>query len=102
MPENDNLTRCLQLLSQNKQKLCEEYGLNSIALFGSLARGDATRSSDVDILIEFKEGAATFDNYFGLRLHLVKLLRRKKIDLVIKNSLRERLKPIIEDEAIYV
>jgi predicted nucleotidyltransferase len=102
MPETDTLSRYLRLLSQNKQKLCEEYGLNSIAIFGSLARGDATRISDVDILIEFKDGSATFDNYFGLRIRLEKLLRRKKIDLVIKNSLRDRLRPIIENEAIYV
>jgi len=102
MPENDTLNRYLQLLSKHKQKLSEEYGFSSIAIFGSLARGDATRSSDVDILVEFKEGAETFDNYFGLLVRLEKLLKRKKIDLVIKNSLRDRLKPIIEIKAIYV
>ncbi len=102
MPENETLDRYLQLLTKNKQKLSEEYGFTSIAIFGSLARGDATRSSDVDILVEFKDGAATFDNYFGLKLRLEKLLRRKRIDLVSKKYLKERLRPIIEREAIYV
>ena len=102
MPNNETLNRYLQLLSKHKQKLSEEYGFSSIAIFGSLARGDATRSSDVDILVEFREGQATFNNYFGLLIRLEKLLKRKRIDLVTKNSLREQLKPIIESEAIYV
>jgi uncharacterized protein len=102
MPENETLNRYLKLLAKNKQKLSEEYGFTSIAIFGSLARGEATRVSDVDILVEFKEGGETFDNFFGLLERIQKILRRKKVVLVSKKYLRDRWKPIIEQEAVYI
>jgi len=102
MPENETLNRYIHLLAKNKQKLSEEYGFTSIAIFGSLARGEAVRSSDLDILVEFKEGEETFDNFFGLLERIRKILRRERVILVSKKYLRDRWKPIIEQEAVYI
>ena len=42
------------------------YGVKSLALFGSVARDEATTKSDVDLLVEF-EGKVTFDCYMDLK-----------------------------------
>ena len=46
-------------ISDNTRKLliefCESHGVNSLYLFGSYARNDATPSSDMDLLVEFNE-----------------------------------------------
>ena len=36
-------------------KICRRYHVRSLRIFGSVARGTAKRSSDVDILVEFAE-----------------------------------------------
>ena len=102
MPENEALNRYLQLLKQNKQKLKEEYGVKSIALFGSYVRNEQHIRSDLDILVELDDKYETFDNYFDLRDYLAKVLRKRKIDLIIKNSLEPRRGKYILEEAVYV
>ena len=57
------------------------------------------RDSDIDLLVEFEE--QSFDYYMGLRIFLEDLFE-KKIDLVIANSIRPRLRPRIEREVEYV
>lgn len=44
----------LSLLRQNKAYLCREYGVKTIGIFGSYAKGCATEESDVDVLVEFE------------------------------------------------
>jgi len=46
--------RVIQLLRDNRDYLCAEYGVSRIGLFGSVARGEADESSDVDIIVEFE------------------------------------------------
>ncbi|MCK4600462.1 nucleotidyltransferase family protein [Candidatus Bipolaricaulota bacterium] len=75
-------------------------GVKSLALFGSLARGDAGPESDVDILVEF-QGPSTFDRYMDLKFFLEELLNRP-VDLVTRKALKPRLRPYVEKEAIYV
>lgn len=41
--------------------LAERYGAYDVRVFGSLARGEATASSDVDLLVRFREGASLFE-----------------------------------------
>ena len=45
------------------------YGVKSLALFGSVARDEATLKSDVDLLVEF-DGKVTFDRYMDLKFFL--------------------------------
>lgn len=52
--------------------------------------------SDIDFLIEFKD--PTFRNYIGLLSELEKLFHRK-VDLVCKDALKQRIKPYILGEA---
>jgi len=53
----------------------------------------ANEQSDVDILVELNE--PTFDHYMELKFRLEEILGRD-VDLVLKDTLKDRLKPIIE------
>ena len=93
-------TEIIQLLRQRRDELRKRFGVKSLAVFGSVARGEAGPDSDVDILVEF-EGRATFDRYMGLKFFLEDLLGRR-VDLVTRKALKPRLRPYVEQEAIYV
>ena len=87
-----------QTLRNHKDTL-RRYSVKWLGLFGSYVKGAAHEDSDIDLLVEFEK--LSFDNYMGLRIFLEDLFE-KKIDLVISNSIKPRLKPIIENEVEYV
>lgn len=62
-------------------------------LFGSFVRGEAKKSSDIDILIQFK-GRKSLLDLVGLQLELEKKLKRK-VDLLTYDSIHPLLKDII-------
>ncbi len=90
----------LTLLQQHKPTLIAEFGVQGLALFGSMARDRAGEESDIDILVRF-EGPATSARYFGLQFYLEDLLGRP-VDLVTDKALRPELRPYIEREAVHV
>jgi predicted nucleotidyltransferase len=90
----------LHILKNNKKTLSEQYGVTDIAVFGSYARNEHKGKSDIDIFVELKPGFRTFDNFMDLKFYLQKITS-KKIDLVIKNSIRNELKPAILKEAVH-
>ncbi|MEN9568235.1 MAG: hypothetical protein RLZZ69_3431 [Cyanobacteriota bacterium] len=94
-----NTNDVLTILSQHHQTI-QNFGVCSLALFGSVARGHNTTNSDLDFLVEF-EGETTFDRYMDLKFFLEDLFN-KPIDLVTKNSLRKEISQKILEEAIDV
>src|SRR6188768_3327794 len=72
-------------------------GAKSLALFGSLARGEGSSSSDIDLLVELQ--SKTFDAYMDVKLLLEKILGRR-VDLVLADALKPRLRPMILAEAV--
>ncbi len=90
----------LALLAQHKPVLAERFGVRSLRLFGSFARGTAGEDSDVDVLVRF-DGAPTPDAYFGTQFYLEDLLARP-VDLVSETALRARLRPFVERDAIAI
>ena len=75
-------------------------GVKSLAIFGSTARGEAREDSDIDVLVEYSR-PATLDAYTGLKEFLERLLGRR-VDLVTRRALKERMKPHVEREAVRV
>ncbi len=69
------------------------HGVTRAGVFGSIARGEATPESDVDILVELDGQASLFD-FIGIKLELEEVLERR-VDLVqyaaIKPLLRDRI-----------
>ena len=78
--------------------MTERFSVRSIGVFGSTATGHSKEQSDVDILVELNE--PTFDHYMELKFRLEEILGRD-VDLVLKDALKPRLKPIIEKEVRY-
>lgn len=101
MKEPQTLTEILATLRQNKNILSSKFGVRNLAVFGSYVRDEQKERSDVDLLVDLETGYKTFDNYMELRFFLEDQLQ-KKIDLAIKESIREELKADIFSEAVYV
>lgn len=89
----------LSLLSLHYPEMRERFGIESVALFGSVSRGEDTTESDVDVLYTFQEGKATYRNLSGLSLYLEELLGRK-INLVSRKWIDEGLLSVIRDDII--
>ncbi|MCK4463356.1 MAG: nucleotidyltransferase family protein [Candidatus Omnitrophica bacterium] len=86
-------------IKRNSERI-ESYGVKSIGIFGSFAKSRQKKTSDIDVLVEFKRGMKTFDNYMELKFFLQKLLHHK-VDLVIKDALKPKLKPYVIKEVKY-
>ena len=93
--------KTIERLKRHEREIKERFGVKKIGIFGSHARGEERTDSDVDILVEFKEGYATFDNFMGLKFFLEELFIRA-VDLVTVDALRPRLKKAILQEVSYV
>ncbi|KYC45966.1 MAG: Nucleotidyltransferase domain protein [Candidatus Methanofastidiosum methylothiophilum] len=87
-------------LIQSNETIIKKYGVSRVGLFGSYSTGLETPKSDIDILVEFESGKKNFDNYMGLKFYLEDLFQ-KKVDLVIKESIRPKLKEKILKDVIY-
>ena len=90
-------TELLILLKKYRQELLQ-YGVKSLAVFGSVARDEATPTSDIDLLVEF-DGIATFDRYMELKFYLEDNLGHK---LVTKRMLKPQIQETVLQEAIDV
>jgi predicted nucleotidyltransferase len=64
------------------------HGARKVGIFGSLARGQETPESDVDIYLEFVDGMKTYDNFFAIHELLGSIFGRR-VDLVTDGSLSE-------------
>jgi len=90
----------LEQLSARADEIRARFRVASLAVFGSVARGECTPGSDLDVLVAF-EGRADFDRYMDLKFFLEDLLGMR-VDLVTDAALRPRLRPAVEQEAIHV
>jgi len=88
----------LQRLSGMRRELEKRFTVVRIGIFGSFIRDEAGPESDLDILVELAE--PTFDHYMDLKFFLEELFQRP-VDLVMVDTLKPRLKPIIDKEVVY-
>jgi len=93
-----NKNEILEFLKKNKKNIQERFDINSIALFGSVAKNSANKNSDIDILVDMKP---SYKNYYLLKQYFENIFN-KKVDLVTKNSLRSFIKEEIDKDLIYV
>ncbi len=92
----------IRLLRKHRKDI-EKFGVKKIGLFGSVVRDEANERSDIDFVVEFEKGKATFKNFGGLIEFLENLFHRD-IDILtpegIKSirikSVRERIKKEVE------
>ena len=87
-------------LAELKPVLREKFKVESIGLFGSYVRGEQKGEGDLDVLVEFSEPIGLFE-FIELEGFLSDELGAK-VDLVMKKSLKKRIKERIIKEATYV
>jgi uncharacterized protein len=78
----------------------ERFGVERIGIFGSTARGEEQPDSDVDVLVGFAPGQATFRNFMELAFFLEDLFSRR-VDLVTEQGLNAYLRLDIEQEVVW-
>ena len=88
----------MDFLSRNKQELSERFSVRRIGLFGSCLRNVADEQSDIDILVELDQ--PSFDHYMDLKFYLEDNFNCP-VDLVLADSVKPRLRPIIRREVAY-
>jgi len=90
----------LDILRAEKSYLREQFGLLSVGLFGSFAKGTQGSESDVDLLVELEE--PRFDFLVGIQLHLEEKIG-KHVELIRKRpGLSERFLRRVEESIHYV
>ena len=90
----------LEKLKALKKDLRELYGIEEIAVFGSVARGEDTPESDIDIVILKMRKKNAFTIAKAKRFLMEKLNRR--VDLGLYNSMNPFIKKIIKKDMINV
>ena len=88
------------MTTQNIKKkiipILRRQGVTKAALFGSFARGEAKKRSDVDLLVNLQKNKTLLD-LVGLKLELEEKLGRK-VDVLTYDSINHHLKDIILNE----
>ncbi len=88
----------LGILEKFRDELREAYGVDSIALFGSIVRDEAGPNSDIDLLVEFNRPVGMF-LFLELKEYLEKILGHR-VDLVTRSGLKRQLRDRILREAL--
>ena len=90
----------VEILKQNNAELTKQFGVKSLLLFGSVAKNEATATSDVDLLVEFNRPVGCF-GLFALQDYLEKLLGCS-VDLGTPESLKPYVREHVMGELIPV
>jgi uncharacterized protein len=94
------LERLKNTLGSLKPDLKEKFKVKTMGFFGSYVRDEQTTSSDLDILVDFFEPISLF-RFIELEDFLSQQLG-VKVDLIMRDALKPRIKDRILNEAIYV
>jgi len=97
-----SIEKIVSTLKTLKPTLTEQYGVETIGVFGSYAKGEQTPKSDIDILVTYKKDA--HPGLFEL-MDLEEFLTKKletKVDLGTKDSLKPHIGKRILDEVIMI
>lgn len=95
-----SVTEILERLKCLKIEVRNKYKAEIKGVFGSYVRGEWKTKSDIDILVEFDEGANLLD-FVGLSLFLEEKLSCH-VDVVQESAIREEIKSNILNEASYL
>lgn len=92
--------RLVEVLVSLQSEVRDRYKAELKGFFGSYARGDEDKGSDLDVLVEFGREADLFD-FVGLADFLEEKLACA-VDLVSLGSLREEIRAKVLKEAVYL
>lgn len=90
----------INIIRANKSEIISRFGVRKLGVFGSIARGDQTKTSDIDILVSYTKEIDLFD-FIDLREFLESCLKAK-VDLVMETALKPAIGKRILSEVEYV
>ena len=78
-------------------EICRRYGVSRIGIFGSMARGDDTPESDIDLLVEYSAEVAERTGLFAVVAlqHELETALGREVDLVTDGAIGPYLRPNI-------
>ncbi len=94
-----SMNEILNVLKKDLAYLNEKFKVKCIGIFGSYVRGEQTKTSDIDMLVEF-DAPVGFFKFIELEDYLSEKLG-VKVDLVTPDALKPLIKPHIMEEAVY-
>ena len=86
----------IDYLSSHKKEFEEKFGVVKLGLFGSYARGEENDNSDIDILVELKQGLSNINEKKQELKNIIEKEFGKKVDIAREKYLR----PIVKDEIL--
>ena len=90
----------LAILTSSKDEVRKRFKAEIKEIFGSYARGEQKKESDLDIIVKFYKGATLFD-LVGLADYLEEKLK-VKVDIVPDDTIREGIKKEVLREKVYI
>jgi len=93
----DDQDQAIAIIGEHIEAL-RALGVASLVLFGSVARGEAAESSDIDPLVEFSRPVGLFD-FLEVKEYLESVLGRE-VDRVPRDSLKPRIRDEVLAEAV--
>jgi uncharacterized protein len=96
-----NRDQILKIIAEHRQELAHDFGIKSLALFGSAVRNEATATSDVDLLVEFDNRPVGLFHLSRTQHYLESILAVSRVDLILRDSIKPALKEHILREAIH-
>ena len=94
------LEQIKQILKQLKPELESKFHVNEIGIFGSYVFQNQSEESDIDILVAFSKTPTLFEYVRAMNYLSEKL--EKKVDLVMKTSLKPNIGKRILKEVVYI
>lgn len=92
----------IKLRLNNEKAILEKYHVKSIGIFGSFARGEQKSRSDIDILVDFyNDDNMDLFTFIELKNYLSDRLGRK-VDLVMRDSLKPYIAKHVLEEVVYL
>ena len=96
-----NRDQILRIIAGHRETLARDFGIKSLALFGSVVRDAATPASDVDLLVEFDVRPVGLFHLSRTQHYLESILGVPRVDLVLRDGIKPALKERILREAIH-
>jgi len=85
----------IEMIKARAIPILEKYGVNRAYLFGSFARGEQNKDSDIDLLVEYASGVKqTLLDMIQLKYELEEILQRK-VDVLTEAAISPHIRPYV-------